>query len=163
MPRLLAFALTLASVAWAQTPQQPLTFWRYGMPDQMALQQAMDCAIGRWRVATCLPIDVSYSPAHWIRFALPQDLPANANANSSGATWNSIRIKLSTSLDEHELCPMLVHEMGHVLRRNMGHTDEDGSMGFAVTHINTEPVSKITAGDLVKVCTQQPCGCMVPE
>jgi hypothetical protein len=158
---LLLAALTVTAAADAQAPQ-PLTFWRYGMPDQWRLQQGLDCAIARWRAATCLPIDVSYSAAHWVRFALPQDIPGDSTAVTSGASWNSMRIRVLSTLSEPALCPMLVHEMGHILRRNSGHSDEDGSMSYEVVHVASS-TSLITTHDLELVCAKQPCGCMIPE
>lgn len=158
----LLIAITcIVAPATAQAPQ-PLTFWRYGMPDQWKLQQAMDCAIARWRAATCLPIDVSYSPAHWIRFATSDDLPSNATAVTSGSSWNSMRIKMLNTLSDTAMCPMLTHEMGHILRRNSGHSSEDGSMSYPTVHV-VSSTSKITEGDLDLVCNAQPCGCFNPE
>lgn len=160
MKKLALVAFLLAASAAAD---QPLTFWRYGMPDQMRLQSALDCALARWRAATCLQLDVSYYAAHWVRFALPQDMPAGATGVTSGASWNSMRIRLMSTLADESLCPMLTHEIGHVLRRNSGHSDEDGSMSYVVTHVVSSPTSRITAGDIDLVCSKQLCACAIPE
>lgn len=58
---------------------------------------------------------------------------------------------------------MLVHELGHVLRKSYLHSPEDGSMSYYVTHVDSTPVSKITAGDLALVCAVQPCTRQIPE
>lgn len=159
MMRLVLSLLLLAGPAWAQA--QPLTFWRYA-GDPVVLQTALDCALTRWRAATCLPIDVSYYAAHWVR----TDLPENMNGKSGlawGNNWSNIRIKFSASLSPFGACQVLVHEVGHVLRRNYGHPCPDGSMCFPVTHVMSAPPSRITEADLTLVCGAQPCACFNPE
>lgn len=154
-------ALLISSPALAD---QPLTFWRYAGGDQMALQRALDCAISRWRAATCLPIDVSYDAAHWVRFAPDDQMGTNVGQTTAIDGWNSQRIKLRASIavNPDQTCQMLVHEMSHVLRRSYYHSDEDGSMSYAVTHVFSS-WSTITVGDLDAVCAKQPCGCFIPE
>jgi hypothetical protein len=156
MRALLALAALLsASVAHAQ---QPLTFWRYA-GDPVVLQAALDCAIPRWRAATCLPIDVSYYAAHWVR----TDIQANMNGLSGlawGNNWSNIRIKFSTSLTPEAACQVLVHEIGHVLRRNYGHP----CAPFTMCHPSTSTLqSVISEHDLSLVCAAQPCACFNPE
>lgn len=156
-------ALAAFLLAASASADQPLTFWRYGMPDQMRLQSALDCALARWRDATCLQMDVSYYAAHWVRWAYPADIPAGSTAVTSGASWSSMRIRLLFSFDDDTACQVLTHEIAHILRRNNGHSDEDGSMSFPVVHVVASPRSHITQGDLDAVCAKQPCACATPE
>ncbi len=139
---------------------EPLTFWWYA-GDPAWLQPIIECALPRIRAATCLPLDVSFDAAHWIR----QDTPANMGqyGGLTSGTWTSARIKLRNTLSEDARCPVLIHEIFHVLRRSDGHSTEDGSLSYTVTHIVAEPVSHITQGDLDLICARWPCGCQVPE
>lgn len=155
-------ALVVGLIASTVSAEQPLTFWRYA-GDPIQLQSAMDCALTRWHAATCLPVDVSYYAAHWVR----QDVPAGMGYFSGytwGTSWSQQRIKLSSALTTDDArCQVLVHEIGHLLRRDYGHSTEDGSMSFGVTHVVASPRSRITVADLTDVCSKQPCTCFNPE
>lgn len=137
----------------------PLTFWWYA-GDPTILRPAIECALERIRLATCLPIDVSLDSAHWVRQRPPEDM--TGSGHTSGA-WSSTRISLSTSLTTSQQCPVLVHEMLHTLRRSNSHPGADGSMTYPVTHVNSQPVSHLTAADLALICSVQACGCQNPE
>lgn len=157
--------LALALLAGSASAQQPLTFsWYACDPHQIA--DALVCATERWRDATGLPIEIAYyGAAHWVRQDAPANLPPGAQAVTWGSAtgWNEQRIKLATSLlDDFARCQILVHEMGHVLRRNYGHSTEDGSMSWPITHVYSSQ-SGITAGDLALVCAKQPCLWQIPE
>lgn len=158
MARIALAVALLASAAHAQVPQ-PLTFWRYA-GDPVVLQAALDCAIPRWRAATCLPIDVSYYAAHWVRTDLQANMPNGLSGLAWGNNWSNIRIKFSMSLTPEAACQVLVHEIGHVLRRNYGHPCPP----FTMCHPATSTVqSVISEADLNLVCAAQPCACFQPE
>lgn len=142
---------------------QPLTMWIYGNGDKGALVSAIECALARWRAATCLPLDVALAGPHFIRWGDDADLDGMAGMIFYGSNWNDKRIKLNETIQPAKFCPVLVHEMSHLMRRNGNHPGADGSMAFPVTHVLSEPVSKITAEDLTLVCAKQPCTCFNPE
>jgi hypothetical protein len=159
-------AILLTTSATAQAPQ-PLLFGRYAGSTigrtRGELWQAIECSLERWKKATCInALDASVFYAnHWVRWN--HDIPNDAHGRTSGAAWNDQRISINSALLPESVCPVLVHEMGHVLRRSYAHSEEDGSVSYPVTHVFSEPVSRITAGDLALVCAKQPCGCQVPE
>lgn len=150
----------------APPPSQPLTFFRYA-GDQVVLQKALDCAIGRWRAATCLPIDLSYAPAHWVRQDdvdnIATNVPGEHTGQTWGSSWNAQKIKLANTLTEDASCQVLVHEIEHLISRSYNHSAVDGSMSFPVTHVIAQPRSRIMEVDLGRVCAKQPCGCFNPE
>jgi hypothetical protein len=139
-----------------------LHWWRYA-GDPADLQAAMDCALNRWIAATGLGIDISYVPNHWVR----HDTTANMNGKSGYAWtsdgWATSRIKLDVALDADHDCQVLVHELGHVLRKSGGHPGPDGSMCHPVTRVNSSPRSKILQADLDEVCAVRACSWQIPE
>jgi hypothetical protein len=139
-----------------------LKWWRYsGNPYD--LQDAMDCALNRWIAVTGLNIDLSYSPNHWIR----HDSAANMGGKSGFAWtsdgWATSRIKLDVAMDADHDCQVLVHELGHVLRKSGGHPGPDGSMSHPVTRVGSSPRSKILQQDLDEVCNVRVCSWQIPE
>jgi hypothetical protein len=140
-----------------------LVWWRYAS-EPHSMQDAMDCALERWYLATGLPIDISYQPQHWVR----QDTAAGMNGKSGYAWttdgWTTSRIKVDVALNDDAACQVLVHELGHVLRKSGGHPGPDGSMSHPVTRVTSIPRSKITQLDIDLVCDQRsPCLVSVPE
>jgi len=148
----------LSAPAIASAPQS-LTFFRYA-GDAHELQDALDCAIARWRQATCLPIDISYAAAHLVRLK-PADQMNGKAANTGGASWNAARITIADTFAQSPewMCSLLMHEMRHVLARDNGHPGQLGSFSYPTTGTG----SKITTDDLESVCEKQTCGCQVPE
>lgn len=147
----------------------PLSFGRYGGGygrESGELWDALACASARWRAATCLDVDLSLSPEGWARWLAGELMPAVGSGTATGyvsGPFNDSRIRINASAHPDKICPTMVHEMGHVLRRDYGHSDEDGSMSFPVTHVFSEPVSRITQADIDAVCDFWACGCEVPE
>lgn len=129
---------------------------------QAELLEGLQRAVVRWRDATCSDvIDLSISPETWVRWKPAADMTTNG-----GITWgpfDDARIALNIEMPDYFVAQNFVHEIGHVLRRRYGHSAEDGSMSFQVTRAITEPVSRITQNDIDLVCSQQDCGCQVPE
>jgi hypothetical protein len=120
----------------------------------------MDCAIGRWRAATCLPIDISYEAAHWIRFKAPEDMPGGVWGKTSGSSWNRTRIAISTAMiGDNWKCQVLAHEISHVLRRDNDHVGPRGDI--SATYLNVDSV--ISESDVTVVCERQDCLCFNPE
>lgn len=131
----------------------PLTFWWYATgPDyQPRVRAALECALGRWRAAAGLDLDVSFNAHHWVRFA-----PLDGASGTTGGSWSSARIKLDTDMSERLDCPVLVHEICHLLRQDNGHV---GEACMKPTYID----SHITAEDLNAVCSKRACTAFVPE
>jgi len=126
---------------------QPLTFWMYAGGDRDKLTRALNCALDRVRWATCLPLDVSYYAAHWVRW-YPASLMGGRYGWLTGE-WNAGRIRLLDDQDEEQDCDTLTHEIAqHLLRRSNGHVG-------AVYGLHEEL--------LTAVCAVQPCTCLVPE
>jgi len=143
----------------------PLSFGRYGGGYGRSageLWEALECATGRWRAATCLDADLALMPETWARWLAPELMP-NGATGWAGGPFNDARIKVSAGAQPPTVCPVMVHEMGHVLRRDYSHPGPDGSMSFPVTHVFSEPVSRITQEDIDAVCDYWPCGCSHPE
>lgn len=165
MKRAVGALLACALVAAAPSPAQPLTFWWWASSGhENEVRDALECALGRWRAAACIEgLDVSLDAAHWVRTA-PADQLGELSGWTTGATWNSTRIRLiETALPAH-LCQILTHEIGaHVLQRrnDAGHLSEPDD---AISHTPTSMRrGRITAEDLEKVCERQDCGCNNPE
>lgn len=163
MRRWLAGALALACFGFIGNDSanpNPLTFWWYA-GDPAVLAPALECALARIRAATCLPVDVSFDAHHWVR-----QLPAADMGGRSGWTtgaWAGTRIKLSEALAADQVCPVLIHEIVHVLRRSNAHPGPDGSMTFPVVHVHSAPVTRLVAYDLDAICAAQQCECFNPE
>lgn len=146
----------------------PLGFYRYatsGGRTRGELFEMMECAIVRIRAATGLMhLDFDMEGPNYIRWQLASELaPSNALAISP---WSAARIQMSdsTSYDAEGICTTLVHEIFHVLRRSGSHPGPDGSLSYPVTHLISEPHSKITAWDINAVCAVQAgCTLNVPE
>jgi hypothetical protein len=138
----------------------PLTFWWWDT-DPTLLRPAIECALDRIRATTCMPADVSFDAAHWVRHRSPEDMMGYSGRTTG--SWDSVRISLSTSLTSGQQCQVLLHEMVHTLRRNNNHPGVDGSMSYPTIHVTSSPISHITAGDLALICAVQTCGCQNPE
>lgn len=123
------------------------------------LWAGLECALKRWRAATGMALDVSLAAAHFVRWKYPEDLPSGASARTEGP-FDATRVYVSATIPAHHLCSVLVHEIGHALRRSYGHSLEDGSMSYHVTYAST---SRITAADLTLVCAQQVCAWQTEE
>lgn len=136
-----------------------LTFWWYA-GDPTVLRPAIECALERIRVATCLPVDVSFDAYHWVRQRTPADLaPFAAHSNGS---FDESRMSISTNYTGFGACQLLIHEMFHTLRRSNSHPCPSHAMSYPTVNIG-EPVSTITQCDLDYICAKQSCGCQVPE
>lgn len=161
IPILLAAASCLSSGLAEKTAEatgpQPLTWFRYGN-DPHGLQDALDCAIGRIRAATCLPLDVSYSAAHWVRFDDAANMPDKLGY-TWGPTWSAVKTKVRAGMTSERTCNVLVHEISHVLRRSNGH------VGAAVSSdpYPGDSVALIDAATLDAICEVQNCGCYQTE
>lgn len=156
-------ALVLALLASAPVPAQPLTFWWWASAHhENEVRDALDCALLRWRDATCIAgLDVSYDAAHWVRSVPPDQLGGRAGW-TTGTSWNSTRIKLLESMPPDDMCQVLTHEIGaHVLRRANTHlAGPDDAMIYNPTSM---PRGHITQEDIDAVCSKQDCGCQIPE
>lgn len=138
----------------------PLTFWYSSNPE--VIIPALECVVERYRAATCLPLDVSVDAAHWVRLA-----PASAMGGrvgwTTGGSWNQTQVKLLDTLTPAQLCPLLMHEVSHILRRSNDHPAPNGSFSSPAVHVVATPVSHITAEDIALICAVQSCGCSNPE
>jgi len=140
-----------------------LSFGRYGgLRDAGELWYGLEKAAKRWETAACLGVDVAIYPETWVRWRVAADMPPGATGLASGP-FDDARIHIADTMPAEALIPALVHEMGHILRRNYGHPCEDGSMSWPVVHVFTPPPSRITECDLARVCAVQDCGCQFPE
>jgi hypothetical protein len=151
-------------IGYTGTNPNPLTFWWWA-GDGTVLRPALECALARIRVATCLPVDVSFDAYHWVRQKAPEAMGYQSGFANPGAYpyWSEARVYLNNTLPPEATCPVLIHELFHVLRRTNNHGGIDGGFTFEVTHVNSQPITRITADDLAKVCAVQPCGCQNPE
>lgn len=149
----------------------PLSFGRYGGGygrDSGELWDALACATTRWKAATCLDVDLSIEPEGWARWLSNELMPLmgngphHATGNVSGP-FDDARIKINASSDPAYTCPVMIHEMGHILRRSYGHPGPDGSMSFPSVHVFSEPISRITQEDIDGVCDTLDCECEIPE
>lgn len=158
----LVLAAALALMGAAPEPPQPLTFWWYASNgNEEKVRDALDCALERWRAATCIAIDVSHYAAHWVR-AVPADMLDGRAGWTTGSSWNATRIRLLQSMTPESMCMVLTHEIGaHVLRRSNRHPALDTS---SITYEPTSLLrSHITQEDIDLVCARQNCGCSSPE
>lgn len=158
--------LTILALVLASWPRPAAAGWgrygsNYGRPAG-ELWAGLECALERWNAATGLALDVSLVGPHYVRWREPADVPGGGVA-WVGGSFSGTRTYVSSTLPAHHLCPVLVHELGHVLRKSYLHSPEDGSMSYPVVHVDSTPVSKITAGDLALVCAQQACTQQIPE
>ncbi len=128
----------------------PLTFWWYAGDE--VLGPAIECALQRVRAAACLPVDISMDAHHWIR-QRPVDQMGGRMGWTTGA-WDGTRIKLLEGMEAEENlnCRILVHELGHILRRSNGHVGPGG-----------EGSTKFLEPNLAAICAVQNCGCFNPE
>ncbi len=162
MNRLAIGALLVLCLGAAPEPPQPLTFWWWASSgNENKVRDALDCALTRWRAATCIEVDVSHYAAHWVR-AVPAELLDGRAGWTTGSSWNSTRIRLLQSMTPESMCMVLTHEIGaHVLRRSNAHPAQDnGSITYNPTSLLR---SHITQEDIDLVCARQDCGCAVPE
>jgi hypothetical protein len=121
----------------------------------------MQCAIERINAAACLGLDMNLSrTGHMVRWGAPDEMPNGSSGYVMGDSWSKQYIRLRIDMPEHHRCPVLVHEMIHVLRRSYSHPGPPESMTNPVTSASR---SKITAGDLALICAKQACGCFNPE
>lgn len=139
----------------------PLSFGVQGTADLAVLLPALYEALARLRAATCLVVDVSLDAHHLVHFATPAEMGGRSGWTTG--SWDAANIRLSTGLAADQVCPVLIHEMVHVLRRSNTHPGPDGSFSAPVTHVHSEPVSKLTAYDVAAICGVQTCGCQNPE
>ncbi len=154
-----AAALALGAVVNPNT--NPLTFWWYA-GDPTVLRPALECALNRIRTATCLPLDVSLDAQHWIR--QKTDAEMGGRAGWTTGPWANTRIALKDSLQDYHWCPILTHEIVHVLRRSNAHPCPGRSMSSPDGVWSREPgASRINACDLEAICAAQDCGCYNPE
>jgi dihydroxyacid dehydratase/phosphogluconate dehydratase len=120
----------------------------------MELQLATECALDRISAATCLPVDVSLSPAHWVRQKSPEEM--NGRIGWTTGNWDNTQIALKTSMSDETNCNVLIHEIGqHVLRRR----NDDGHVG---------PAFGLTVALVEDICVVQEslgnqCNCFNPE
>lgn len=144
-----------------------LTFGRYGggrgEGGAGELLWAMEVAVKRWRAATGLLINLSVDGPHFIRWKPGEDMPSNSSGFTTGSFETGVRIFINEQLAAHRVVPVLMHEMCHVFRKSYGHSDEDGSMAYPVTHVDSEPKTVITAGDIALVDAVLGCPISVPE
>lgn len=149
--------VAVVSFAAAPVPPQPLTFWRSGLDTERHIEQdALDCALERWRQATCLPLDVSYDAAHHVRLADLDELGGHTGGWTVGASWNATRIKINRDMSKQQICQVLTHELSHVLRRANTHP------GLPEC-ISNNTSGSITSKDIDYVCAKQDCQCQNPE
>lgn len=156
--------LTCATGVELDKSADPLSFGRYGGGygrERAELLDAMYCAAARWRAATCLDVDLSIDPETWARWMADELMPNGASGRAEGP-FNDARIKINASIAPWSVCPVMTHEMGHILRRNYGHPGPDYSMSFPITHVG-DPQSRITQEDIDGVCDTLNCGCQNPE
>lgn len=157
MKKLLLAALMLTGAA--PVPPQPLTFWRYGDNlERHTVQDALDCALERWRQAACLPLDVSYDAVHRVRLADAEEL--GTLAGHTGGTWDAARIRVLRGIPKDDQCEVLTHELSHLLRRSNTHPGLDGTISNVATSFGYR---RITAKDIDYVCAKQDCACDNPE
>lgn len=166
MKRLAALILAVLLMGAATQPY-PLGFWIYGSSvsndkTRGDLLVALECAVERWRAATCLDVNVDLTGPNFVRWRHAEEMPEGRVAQAL-SPWSAARIHMSDGKPVEHTCNYLVHELGHVLRRSGTHSGEDGSMSYYYTRTTSSPVSKITALDLSAVCAVQPCGCFVQE
>lgn len=139
----------------------PLSFGIQGTDDLPVLLPALYEALARLRAATCLVLDVSLDAHHLIQLVPPEDMGGRSGWTTG--SWDAANIKLSRSLTAAQVCPVLLHEMVHVLRRSNSHPGPNGSFSYSVVHVSSQPVTKITGFDVEAICAVQSCGCQVPE
>jgi hypothetical protein len=141
--------------------QQLLTFGLFGTNERKGDTYALyHCAAVRWRNATCLPLDISFEPAHKMRWATAEEM-----GDYTGRVWgdyDSATIKLLDGMaTETQECQVMVHEIGHILRRDYGHP---GSTRYGMSYPSTSTSrSRITQEDVDFVCEERDCGCENPE
>ncbi len=132
------------------------------MGDPTVLRPAIECALTRVRSATCLPVDVSLDALHLVRTKTPEQI-----GNRAGWTvgpWDMARISLRSDLQSYHWCPILTHEIIHVLRRSNAHPCPGRSMSAPDGVWSKEPGgSRIMTCDLEQICAVQGCACMVAE
>lgn len=138
----------------------PLTFW--SAADAPALMPALECALARYRAATCLPLDVSLDAAHWVKLA-PASAMGGRAGWTTGTSWAQTQVKLLDTLTSPQLCPVLMHEISHILRQSNSHPAPNGSFAYDGVHVVSAPISHLTAEDLTLICAVRPCGCFNPE
>lgn len=148
--------------------QAPYSFGLYGSANtdgrlKDELWRALEIALTRWRNATCLPLDLSLEGAVQARWQHGDDMPNNYDGLAGQPWMAGGYIQMAADLSANKVVPVLIHEIGHHLRKHGGHPGPDGSMSWPVTHVNSEPVSKILQYDVSAVCAKHTCGCQVPE
>jgi hypothetical protein len=131
---------------------EPLTFWWWN-GDPTVLRPTLECALERIRAATCLPVDVSFDAAHWVRQKPAADMGGRAGW-TTGASWSATRIALLEGIDGGYACGVLTHEIAqHTLRRRNDH-----AAGYSEANKR-----KLYEGLLTEICEVQTCGCFNPE
>lgn len=159
-----AFLIFLSSTVQAE----PLTWWRW-TGDQQVLQAALDCALPRWRAATCLPIDVSYYPSHWVRQWSAQkftDSGFEGHVEHSWGIWPTAQTAVLEGMSNAGTCVTLMHSISHILRRSNSHLGGMNAISYALIRLEPTvngPASHITDEDIDAVCAVQNCQCHVAE
>lgn len=147
-----AIAIALATLAFTGergADPNPLTFWWHA-GDPQELRPALECALTRIRNATCLPVDVSFDAAHWVR-QKPAEKMGGRLGWTTGSSWATTNIALKTVMGPNTNCRVLTHEIAqHVLRRR----NDDG---------HVEPKFQLSAELLADICSKHVCGCFNPE
>lgn len=160
MKRLAILALAAfltVGVASAQAPEPPLTFWVYGGSSRYQLLPYLERALNRWRSATCLPLDVSLDASNVVRW--DSDFGASGKAWTHDG-WRTVKIKIDALMAEENRESVLIHEIGHLLRRSGHHPCDRFTMCYPST---STKYSRISEQDLAAVCSVHPCGCFNPE
>lgn len=147
---------------------EPLTWWRW-TGDQQVLQATLDCALPRWRAATCLPIDVSYYPSHWVRQWSAQkftDSGFEGHVEHSWGSWSTAQTAVLEDMSTAGTCVTFMHSLSHILRKSNSHIGEMGGISYAAIRLEPTingPASHITDADIDAVCAVQNCQCHVAE
>lgn len=145
------------------TNPNTLTFWWYAtaVEDQDDVRDALECALVRWRMATCLPIDVSFDAHHWVRLVPASSIPGGwgyAYRQQDGS-W---RMKVRDDQDDDVTCDLMTHEIGHALGDSGQHLSGPYEAVMYSSYHRTNP-NVITQTDINYVCAEQACACANPE
>lgn len=137
---------------------ESIRFWVYGGSSRYTLVPYLEQALARWRAATCLDLDMSaFAPT--VRVRWDSDFHGDGVAWSNDG-WATAKVRIDALMPEHFRVPVLIHELGHALRKTGGHGCAPFSFCNEVTAIQS---SRITTEDLNRVCAVRDCACYAPE
>lgn len=127
-------------------------------PDE-TLSAALLEALERWSAATCVSFEIrAKGGQHRVQFATPEELPGTRVGQVTGQ-WSAALVQVSTFVPYAAKRRIMVHEIGHLLSQNNGHSAD----GILSEYIFEDGADVVSESALSQVCATLDCKCFNPE